>query len=343
MPPSTLPRDPVFNITIVNLMEQVPLFDAITILISVSVFSTGFLSVRIHANRDRLLERVDRIGEHLNDTSPSQGDQYNYGTGLIIEELERYKEASKPDSIALATAFGNFGVFLLTLILAALIIKANKWEFTTTPSKVVPEFWALSACGLVEFGIAVLGYIDLEFVYRDIAERLSKSFAMMVGNAVTATALGQFKEEIQLYSALVKNWPATHLSYFLRGRAYLALGDQAVTEKNFKIANEYYTKAHEDFVQSSERFASNTIFNFRSEASLKAKQYQSAVRESTKAITLDATNARAYLLRMDGRKALGAASEAAEDLTKATQLDSVFSESWRPLFSPEQTKPGEKP
>lgn len=302
-------------------MDEVPLFDAITILVSVSVFSTGFLSVRTHAKRDRLLARVERISEHLKDPSSVQGDEYNYGTRLLMEEFAGYREANNPDAIAVATTLGNFVIFLLVIFLTALIILSKNWRFTINPSEIAYEFWALMVIAVVELAIAVLGYKDLHSVYKDISDRLNKSFAMKLDNAITAVKLKRFDLAIQYYDEIVAGWPATHLSYFLRGKAYQDMGDEAAAGRENEKAEDYYIKAHDDFISSSRMFASSTIYRFAAAASIKAKRYEWALNETTKAISLDSGNTRAYLLRRDAYKALGKNDEAAQNEEQAKQLD----------------------
>jgi tetratricopeptide (TPR) repeat protein len=301
-------------------MDNVPLFDTITILVGVSVFSTGFLSVRIHAKRDRLLERVSQIGQHLKDPTTLQGEQYAYGPKLILEEFGEYKEANQPDLIAVLTALGNFGVFFLVIVLSGLIINARDWEFTTELSRVVPEFWGLTIVALVELGVALLGWFDVRFVHKDIADRLNRSFAMHLNNASLLEARGDFDKAMENYDKIVTNWPATHLSYFLRGKAYLHRGDWQAT-RDAEEAKQCYEKAHKDFMESSEHFSSSSIYYFASEASLKAGNDRQAVLEATRAITLAPNNARPYILRAIAHRRLGHINQARSDHQTAKELN----------------------
>ena len=236
-------------------IQTVPLFDAITILVGVSVFSTGFLSIRVHAKRDRLLDRIAQIGQHLKDPTTLQGEQYNYGLKLILEEFEEYKEANRIDGIALITAIGNLGVFVLVAFLSGIIINNRNWIFTTELSRVTPEFWGLAAIAVVELGVAVLGFFDLRSVHEDIAKRLKDSFAMKLSNAQSWEAKGEFDEAMKIYDKIVEGWSATHLSTFLRGKAYMDEGDR---QTDLKKKKQCYQKAHDDFMESSEHFTSIT-------------------------------------------------------------------------------------
>ncbi|HET9713880.1 MAG TPA: hypothetical protein VFP64_18485 [Pyrinomonadaceae bacterium] len=310
-------------------IQNVPLFDAITILVGVSVFSTGFLSIRVHAKRDRLLDRIAQIGQHLKDPTTLQGEQYNYGLKLILEEFQEYKEANRIDSIALITAIGNFGVFVLVTILSALIIISRNWKIPPDLFQLVlvmisrswvlvPVFWGLAAVALVELGVAVLGFFDLRSVHEDIANRLTGSFAMKLSNAQNRQLEGKFDEAMEKYDEIVEGWSASHLSTFLRGKAYMDEGDmQADPEKK----KQCYQKAHDDFMESSEHFTSSSIYYFASEASLKAGNYHQAILEATRAITLAPNSARAYILRAKIHKRLGNLRQSQSDRLTARELN----------------------
>lgn len=301
-------------------MENVPLFDAITILVGVSVFSTGFLSIRIHARRDRLLDQIDQVGQHLKDPTTLQAAQYTYGPALILEEFREYKEAKQADIVAIATALGNVGVFILVLFLSGLIIASKQWQFTTNLLHVTPEFWGLSAIALVEFGIVALGALDVFFVRNDLANRLNQSFAMSLSNARKLEREDKLDEAIRYYDEIVTGWPRTHLSTFLRGKAYLDAGDKRAQSDPAK-AKEYYNKAHDDFLRSSQHFASASIYYFAAEASLKAGRNEQALREATRAITLAPYNARAYVLRAEVHRRFGDAKQSWIDRQEARRLD----------------------
>jgi tetratricopeptide (TPR) repeat protein len=318
-------------------IQTVPLFDAITILVGVSVFSTGFLSIRMHAKRDRLLERITQIGQHLKDPTTLQGEQYNYGPQLILEEFQEYKEANRLDLIANATAAGNFGVFLLVVMLSALIILSGNWKIIPdlirlvsimiSPNwELVLEFWGLAAIVSVEFGVVVLGALDVFFIHWDIAKRLKRSFAMNLSNARGWERAGNFDEAMKLYDKIVEDWPATHLSSFLRGKAYMDEGDKQAGDKqaNLEKAKQYYTKAHDDFMESSEHFTSSSIYYFAGEASLKAGNYQRALLEATRAITLAPNSARAYILRAKIHKRLGDFRQSRSDRLTARELNPIL-------------------
>jgi len=322
-------NSPPSLISVVMDIQTVPLFDAITVLVGVSVFSTGFLSIRMHAKRDRLLERIAQIGQHLKDPTTLQGEQYNYGLELISEELQEYREANRLDLIAIATAAGNFGVFLLVVILSALIILSGNWKIIPdlfrlvsimiSPDwELVPEFWGLAAIAVVELGVAVLGAFDVHYVHKDIANRLKGSLGMNLSNAKSWEREGNFDKAMKLYDKIVEDWPATHLSTFLRGKAYMNAGDrQADPEK----AKQCYAKAHDDFMESSEHFTSSSIYYFAGEASLKAGNYQQALLEATRAITLAPNSARAYILRARIHKRLGDFHQLRSDRQTARELN----------------------
>lgn len=301
-------------------MDQVPLFDAITILVGVSVFSTGFLSVRIHANKDRLLERINMLNERLQYPSESKDSTHIYDYRRIIEEIEGYKTVAEMDFIALATGLGNFGVFFLVAVLTTLMISRN-WKFTLSLSSTLPEFWALMAILLVEFGIAILGWKDLKQVYDEIKDHLNRSLAMRLHGAQTKAEEDGFEHALSIYDKIVKDFPYVFLSTFFRGLAYLENGNSAEMDKSNNKAAEYFKQAHDDFIRSSNLLTTSTIFVYASEASLRAKKHDIALKEAIRAINLDPSNALSYLIRAMVYNAQGDYSRAKEDFETALQLD----------------------
>lgn len=232
-------------------MSEVSILDVIAILVGVSVFTTGFLSVRMHAKRDRALARSELIKERLERSSKIELflDQRN-AMKALREELENYAFAHQVDPIARWTVWGNVGVFLLVLFLAALIVINNQWRFTLNVFEVTPMFWALAAVLLVEFGVVALGIADLRFIRNALYIHLNQSPFVKLSNGLAAIALGRHGEAVHYFDDILQSNPTWNLALILRGEAYKGWGYEEQESENYGAARELLGRAKADFNRS---------------------------------------------------------------------------------------------
>jgi tetratricopeptide (TPR) repeat protein len=147
---------------------------ALGLLVSVTVFTTGLLSVRIHAERSRALDRAERIEEQLEGLA---GDGSDGGTKPISDrQLRASYEAltSVKAGVPRAIAYGNAGVFLVLLLLVLNWAAARKWAYVG-PGDAPPAFWALLATVVTEAVVVLVGIFDVEQVMRSLASTASRT------------------------------------------------------------------------------------------------------------------------------------------------------------------------
>jgi len=96
---------------------------AIQIIVSASVFSTGFLSVRIHASLDRAIGRADVLDKQIQTDPPHLG-----GDRSILRAVRRLDDIGHPDSVNNVTVWGNAVLFCFVLGLGVLIAIHEGWR-----------------------------------------------------------------------------------------------------------------------------------------------------------------------------------------------------------------------
>lgn len=168
------------------IFQQLPLdFDvfqstlaALTVLVSVTVFTTGFLSVGIHGERSRALDRVYLSENHL-------AGRIGTDTAISDRELNASYEAldSVRSTVARIVAYGNLLVFAAVAGLVTEWIRSAGWTWTS-PIEARPSLWALWAILAIELAVVALGVFDVEHVAHDLKKRTLKTYGYRLSQII---------------------------------------------------------------------------------------------------------------------------------------------------------------
>jgi hypothetical protein len=142
-------------------LDLASILQALGVLVSVSVFTTGFLSVRLHAERTRALDRSDQAEQHLS-------RQVTNNEWISDRDLTAsYDSLSSIDvSIPRAIAYGNVLVFGIVAFLICDWANEADWRWVGL-GRAPASFWTLAAIALVELIIVAIGIFDVEQVVLD--------------------------------------------------------------------------------------------------------------------------------------------------------------------------------
>lgn len=245
-------------------MDNNFILSAIAILVGVSVFSTGFLSARLHAQRDRALTRAQEIRDLLAKSEGVKSKNFLY---WLADEHFHFKKAYEIDPIARFTAYGNLLALLFAVFLTSLIGINQHWQLIWDPRKVAFEFYTLMTVCLVEAGIVILAIRDIDYVRRDVGLRLVTSSYKTFEVSLDWLKSGHYELARHWLDDLVNDEPEWHLSWFLRGSAYYGQPKELKAEGKIDDANGYYNKAIEDFTKALETNPEDKrIYSFRGSA-----------------------------------------------------------------------------
>lgn len=152
---------------------------AFQVLPALSVFITGFASVRAHAYRDRAFVRADGIETGIRRVVENEGRH----TDLAIRDLAREHERSLGTKPSIADAIMvNLIVFVAVLALEILAASRMGWKFTAASE---PSLAFLGFCAILLTPIAMLVITGLDT--RRIGKDLfTKRVATLWGKAATA-------------------------------------------------------------------------------------------------------------------------------------------------------------
>jgi hypothetical protein len=134
-----------------------PLITANEVLVSVTVFTTGFLSVRIHGERLRLLEQRDAVRDRLLDAT-SSGQPVLHIAPPSESEFDLAKVGN-------SLLFVNLGILLMLLILQFIAGRIAGWVWKWPADE---EFWFFAAVDVVETALVIISFVDWRAVRNDL-------------------------------------------------------------------------------------------------------------------------------------------------------------------------------
>lgn len=140
---------------------------ALQILVAVTVFTTGFLSIGILAEWDRSLSRAASIDDALLRGSQDVSDK---GLTLVAAEVRDTTAAW-----SWSVAWGNMAVAAVLAALAAGALRREGLRFEPAPWQWVLEFWVVLATVLVEVAVVVLGFTEVRRMRAKRAEAVDWS------------------------------------------------------------------------------------------------------------------------------------------------------------------------
>jgi hypothetical protein len=123
-------------------------------LLNATVFSSGFLSTRVHRERGRALDRVAAIDSRFTqDTGEPRQDPFRaveYVAGL--DEQRQLIRETRSDKLAVVLACVNLSIALLVVALAYVFGADANLKLANEPA-----VWALSVFAIVALLVAVVG------------------------------------------------------------------------------------------------------------------------------------------------------------------------------------------
>ena len=294
-------------------------FDVMALLVSVSVFAAGFLSVRLHAQRDRAIDRAERIHDYLNNAARRQQT-------VGEAELRRLDEAvvagMTVDPVARLTLWFGGGLFGALVLIAIHAGASADWVWTLNPWEVVHEFWLAAAAVAAGAATVALAVVDVWWVRKDLKRRHNASPLGRngVGHALVLDAEVKLEAEetevahrllrsaVADFEAVIKQVPTWSWAWNNLGYAHYKLGD-------FAPAQRYYEKA-----LKLEPGYPRALVN-RGNISYSLEDFRRAIEDYTDAIEQDAEYAVAYKWRCLSFLYLGERLSAEHDFETLQRLD----------------------
>jgi tetratricopeptide (TPR) repeat protein len=136
-----------------------PFITANEVLISVTVFTTGFLSVRIHGERLRLLEQRDAVRNKLLDATASGQPVLH----IAAPSGGEFDLAKIGGSLLLV----NFSILLMLLTIQFIASRIAGWAWKWPADA---EFWFFAAVDIVETVLVVIAFADWRAVRDNLRE-----------------------------------------------------------------------------------------------------------------------------------------------------------------------------
>jgi hypothetical protein len=128
---------------------------ALGIIVSASVFSTGFLSVRVHTVLDRTIDNLVATDERIRDRPPDQGMDANLKRALLS-----FASVIRLDTVNQVTALANVVLLLAVLLLCRVVWVKSNWHWVSDWAAVAGNYWALCTIVVVEVSVVVIGVLE---------------------------------------------------------------------------------------------------------------------------------------------------------------------------------------
>lgn len=157
------------------------LWNAFLIVVPASVFFFGFLSVRQFASLDRALERAADLDDAIRHNPPNGP----IGLDRAKADLQYLEDLGKQDLVSRATVYGNAVAAVALLVLAHQYGADQHWHCTSLTlddtclpvGNQPPGFWAITIVLCLEFGTAILGFLENWFIAKRVNQAKSHFLA----------------------------------------------------------------------------------------------------------------------------------------------------------------------
>jgi tetratricopeptide (TPR) repeat protein len=296
---------------------------ALQVLPSVSIFITGFVSVLIHAHRDRALSRADALEESLKtlvdeDRSGAARELSDlsaaHARALAVRPSGRYADAV------------NLIILILVLLLSGLVLWQGDWRFTVRPAEISAVPLSLAAIVVVPAVVWLVGWLDRRRVNRDLKARAEATIWGMVAVVDYLVGAGEdLPRAARLADAIYFAVPGALWPLRLRARVHLALAASSVESVEVMRAAET-SIAEIDRVLRAKRGMQRSLVPellLRAEGHSLLGDVQRAVGDLQAALTEQHNNPTLWLQLGALREKLGVFDQARRDYEQAAQLDSL--------------------
>jgi tetratricopeptide (TPR) repeat protein len=168
-------------------------------------FLIGFASLRIHAERQRAIQRSDEVTREITHASPE--------TTVHDEDVEAtyasLSEAMHIDPVARWTIYAASTVSLISIALFAIQVLDEHWTLSLNPAAWNRSFLPLLSMPVFSIIVTSLGWADYAWTIRDLSRRRASSFMETVRKAMTYRNAGHYSEalsESNKLSSTLSRW-----------------------------------------------------------------------------------------------------------------------------------------
>src|SRR6266487_2610791 len=164
-----------------------------------------FASAGRHSQRERALERSERILDRIND---AVRQNRTVGDDEIRESAGAYKEALRLDPVAYWTIWVTAGLTVEQIILVLVAVTTTSdWTIQLLPWNWAAGFWAVLSMVTMSAAIAAFGILDLRWVQNDLATRMKNSVMGQVQEALEAERGHHYSDAVAITSNLISRLP----------------------------------------------------------------------------------------------------------------------------------------
>jgi tetratricopeptide (TPR) repeat protein len=168
-------------------------------------FLIGFANLRIHAERERAIQRTDEIAREITHTS---------GQAIVRDEdveatSESFSEAMRIDPVARWTLYAASFVSLASVFLFGVQISVEGWTLDIDPAKWDHSFLPLLSMPVFTLVVTALGWADYTWVIHDLERRRSDSFMETVRKAMGLRRAGDYTgalREVETLTPKLDRW-----------------------------------------------------------------------------------------------------------------------------------------
>ncbi|MGH9021953.1 MAG: hypothetical protein ACRDV9_02440 [Acidimicrobiia bacterium] len=154
-------------------------------MVTVTVLTTGLVSIRVHSERSEALSRLERRMERLERMRTEARVVSDAEVRATSEAISTF-DGGVPRLIA----YGNVGILAAVVLVAGNWMRQADWRYVWL-DKPPPGYWALVVIVLAEASLVSIGILDLRRVVRDLRRRGSETFASRLGDVETHLAAGR--------------------------------------------------------------------------------------------------------------------------------------------------------
>lgn len=196
-------------------------------------FLIGFANLRIHAERQRAIQRADEIAREITHASGKEAIQ--------DEDVEAtstsFSEAMHIDPVATWTLYAASFVSLICILLFSAQVANQHWSVNFDPASWADSFLPLLSMPVFSVVVTSLGWADYSWVIRDLSRRRSESFMETVRNAISLRREGKFSEALARLEPLTPKLDRWAWLFAFRSNCLEHLGNYAEATRLARMAS----------------------------------------------------------------------------------------------------------
>jgi hypothetical protein len=200
---------------------------AVGLLVSVAVFSIGFVSVSVHAELSRQRDRVEQLTE-----------RFTQDEAVSDDAIRLADAASDPKQVGVALAVVGMNIALLSVNVALLIywaVDVANWHWVG-PTQASPTFWPLLTVGVAHAAVVGLGTYDVTSVRSNLTAMHDASPAHQLVTAQACFEKHDVNGALQRVAPLAQTMPGAPWPARLHGLVELDLNNPGAALRSFEAA-----------------------------------------------------------------------------------------------------------